>query len=45
MYRLAGSERAAPRRPGRHCSHCIDENGQLQSFDQHFERMTAWQAR
>jgi hypothetical protein len=25
--------------------HCTDETGQLQSFEERFERMTAWQAR
>src|SRR6185437_5109777 len=33
-----------PIETGRYCEHCTDENGQLQSFDQRFERMTAWQA-
>jgi hypothetical protein len=32
-----------PIETGRYCPHCTDENGQLQSFDQRFERMTAWQ--
>ena len=30
---------------GRYCSNCTDETGQLQSFEERFERMTAWQAR
>jgi hypothetical protein len=34
-----------PIETGRYCTHCTDENGHLQSFDQRFERMTAWQAR
>jgi len=34
-----------PIESGRYCGHCIDESGQLQSFDQRFERMVAWQAR
>ena len=34
-----------PIETGRYCTHCTDESGQLQSFDQRFERMTAWQAR
>ena len=34
-----------PIESGRYCSHCTDESGQLQSFDQRFERMVAWQAR
>jgi hypothetical protein len=36
---------AMPIETGRYCTHCTDESGQLQSFDQRFERMTAWQAR
>ena len=31
--------------PGRYCSHCTDDAGQLQSFEERFTRMTAWQAR
>ncbi|MGH3255848.1 MAG: hypothetical protein ACRDOU_10765 [Streptosporangiaceae bacterium] len=32
--------------PGRaDCDYCTDENGQLQSFDERFDRMTSWQAR
>ena len=34
-----------PIETGRYCAHCTDESGQLQSFDQRFERMVAWQAR
>jgi hypothetical protein len=34
-----------PIETGRYCSHCTDESGQLQPFDQRFERMVAWQAR
>ena len=34
-----------PIETGRYCVHCTDETGQLQSFEQRFERMTAWQAR
>jgi hypothetical protein len=34
-----------PIETGRYCSHCTDETGQLQSFEERFERMTAWQAR
>jgi len=30
---------------GRYRGYCTDESGQLQSFDQRFERMVAWQAR
>jgi hypothetical protein len=31
--------------PGLRGSQCTDETGALQSFDERFERMTAWQAR
>lgn len=31
-----------PIETGRYCIHCTDENGQLQSSDQRFERMPAW---
>jgi len=34
-----------PIETGRYCSYCTDETGTLQSFDERFERMTAWQAR
>ena len=34
-----------PIETGRYCSHCTDESGQLQSFDERFSRMVAWQAR
>jgi hypothetical protein len=34
-----------PNETGRYCAHCTDETGHLQSFDQRFERMTAWQER
>jgi len=34
-----------PIETGRYCSYCTDENGTLQSFDERFARMTAWQAR
>lgn len=34
-----------PIETGRYCSHCTDQTGQLQSFEERFERMTAWQAR
>jgi hypothetical protein len=30
---------------GRYCGHCTDETGQLQAFEERFERMAAWQAR
>jgi hypothetical protein len=34
-----------PIETGRYCGHCTDETGQLQAFEERFERMTAWQAR
>ena len=34
-----------PIETGRYCGYCTDESGALQSFDERFERMTAWQAR
>jgi hypothetical protein len=34
-----------PIETGRYCSYCTDEKGQLQSFEDRFTRMTAWQAR
>jgi hypothetical protein len=34
-----------PIETGRYCGYCTDETGALQSFDERFERMTAWQAR
>ena len=34
-----------PIETGRYCGYCTDESGQLQSFDQRFERMVGWQAR
>src|ERR1700750_2946371 len=33
-----------PIETGRYCDYCTDETGALQSFDERFERMTAWQA-
>lgn len=30
---------------GRYCAHCTDGSGQLQPFDERFERMVSWQAR
>jgi hypothetical protein len=29
---------------GRYCEHCVDERGELQSFEERFERMVRWQA-
>jgi hypothetical protein len=37
--------RRLPIETGRYCGYCTDESGQLQPFDQRFERMVAWQAR
>jgi hypothetical protein len=31
-----------PIETGRYCGYCTDETGNLQSFDERFERMTAW---
>ena len=30
---------------GPYCQYCVDETGKLQSFEQRFERMLAWQKR
>jgi hypothetical protein len=34
-----------PIESGQYCAHCTDADGQLQAFDERFERMVAWQAR
>ena len=34
-----------PVESGRYCAHCTDAEGNLQAFDQRFERMVSWQAR
>ncbi|HUC13523.1 MAG TPA: zinc ribbon domain-containing protein [Acidimicrobiales bacterium] len=34
-----------PIETGRYCAYCTDGSGALQSFDERFERMVAWQAR
>ena len=34
-----------PIETGRYCGYCTDESGQLQAFEERFERMIAWQAR
>ena len=31
-----------PIESGPHCNYCVDENGNLQQFDERFERMTQW---
>jgi len=34
-----------PIESGRYCGHCTDDSGALQSFEDRFARMAAWQAR
>ncbi|HET9932501.1 MAG TPA: zinc ribbon domain-containing protein [Polyangiaceae bacterium] len=34
-----------PIETGRYCKYCVNERGELQSFDVRFERMVAWQER
>jgi hypothetical protein len=34
-----------PIETGRYCPYCVDEKGELQRFEDRFERMIAWQAR
>jgi hypothetical protein len=34
-----------PIESGRYCEYCTDAEGNLQSFEERFERMTGWQAR
>ncbi len=34
-----------PIESGPYCSYCVDTDGVLQSFDERFERMIAWQQR
>ena len=34
-----------PIESGRYCDYCTDADGNLQSFEDRFERMVAWQAR
>ena len=34
-----------PIETGRYCTYCTDDTGALQSFDERFDRMVAWQAR
>ena len=34
-----------PIETGRYCVHCVDQDGNLQSFDDRFQRMVEWQAR
>jgi DNA-binding MarR family transcriptional regulator len=42
---LACESCGMPIETGRYCGNCTDETGQLQQFEDRFERMTAWQAR
>jgi hypothetical protein len=34
-----------PIETGRYCAHCTDADGNLQPFEERFERMIAWQQR
>jgi predicted amidophosphoribosyltransferase len=34
-----------PIETGRYCAYCVDQDGRLQSFEDRFERMVAWQHR
>jgi hypothetical protein len=34
-----------PIETGRYCQHCTDDKGELQPFDERFERMVGWQQR
>ena len=34
-----------PIESGRYCQHCVDAEGNLQEFDERFERMVGWQVR
>jgi len=34
-----------PIESGRYCQYCTDTGGNLQPFDERFEKMIAWQAR
>jgi hypothetical protein len=34
-----------PIETGRYCAHCADADGNLQPFEERFERMIAWQQR
>jgi hypothetical protein len=31
-----------PIESGPYCQHCVDDKGQLQAFDERFERMIGW---
>jgi hypothetical protein len=34
-----------PLETGRYCQYCVNEQGELQPFEERFERMVSWQAR
>lgn len=34
-----------PIETGRYCAHCTDDSGNLQAFEERFERMVSWQER
>lgn len=34
-----------PIESGRYCQYCVDEKGELQRFEDRFERMISWQTR
>ena len=34
-----------PIETGRYCQYCVNEKGELQPFEERFERMVSWQAR
>ena len=34
-----------PVETGRYCAYCTDADGNLQAFEERFERMVSWQAR
>jgi hypothetical protein len=34
-----------PIETGRYCQYCVDEKGELQRFEDRFERMIGWQVR
>jgi hypothetical protein len=34
-----------PIETGRYCQYCVNERGELQPFEERFERMVSWQAR
>ena len=36
---------STPIESGRYCAHCTDADGNLQPFDERFERMVGWQER